>query len=66
MTTYLLSIRRADDLDGPPIFMTSDCRVIGAAVEALLAQLGQRSDPHLLRLVDRLEHPNDPTPGPTP
>lgn len=61
MGQYLLSIRRAEDLDGPPIFMTSDQRVIAAAVEALLDQLGQ-SDHRVLKLQRAL----DPNHGATP
>jgi len=31
----LLSLRRADDLDGPPILMTTDQAVVEAALDAL-------------------------------
>jgi hypothetical protein len=58
---YLLSIRAAEDLDGPPIFMTSDERVVAAAVAALLAALGRR-DPTVLRLARELDEPDRGTP----
>ena len=59
MAEFLLSIRPANDLDGPPLFMTSDPRVVQAAVRALLDVLGQRPDPRILRLARQLE-PTEP------
>jgi hypothetical protein len=56
--SFLLSIRPADDLDGPPLFMTNDPRVVSAAVRALLGVLEERPDRPVLRLTCK------PEPGP--
>jgi hypothetical protein len=66
MPEYLLTIRRSDDLDGPPLLASTDPDVLGAVLRVLTDKLRGRDRRQVLALARDSEGELDPDPGATP